>query len=142
MGRAVSKVNILEPFDLDRIIIERDHYFPGAYCVDLALDAVPDHAWLEMFEIEWKLSRRWWERKLYVMGDILRLVTPATDIAEKIKWVQEIVKQTNNSVEEHNRNQGVREALLAQHARTQTVDDESENVETLKDTLRKHFTTL
>ncbi len=142
MGRAVNKVNLLEPFDFDRIIIERDHCFPGAYSVDLALDAVPDHVWLEMFENEWRLSRRLWDRKLYVVGDILRLVTPSTDVAEKIKWVQEIVKQTNINVEEYNRNLEVRDALLAQYARTETLDEESENVETLKDTLRKHFTTL
>lgn len=142
MGRIVSKVHLLEPFDADQIIIERDHYFPSAYSVDLALDAVPDHVWLEMFENEWKLSRRLWDRKLYVIGDILRLVTPLTEVAEKIKWVQEIIKQTNSNVEEYNQNLDARDALLAEHARMQTLDEERENVEMLKDTLRKHFTTL
>ncbi len=142
MGRVVSKVHLLKPFDTDRIIIERDHYFPSAYSVDLALDAVPDHVWLEMFENQWKLSRRLWDRKLYVIGDTLRLVTPLTDVAEKIKWVHEMIKQTNSSVEEYNRNLDVRDAFLAEHARLQTLDEERENVEMLKDTLRKHFTTL
>ncbi len=142
MGRVVSKVHLLEPFDADRIIIARDHYFPSAYSVDLALDAVPDHVWLEMFENQWKLSRRLWDRKLYVIGDTLRLVTPLTDVAEKIKWVHEMIKQTNSSVEEYNRNLDVRDAFLAEHARQQTLGEERENVEMLKDTLRKHFTTL
>lgn len=142
MGKAVGKVNLLEPFDIDRIMIERDYYFPSAYSIDLALDTVPEHIWLEMFEKEWKLSRRLWDRKLYIMGDILRLVTPPTDVTEKIQWIQHIIKQTNRKVEEYNRNLGVREALLAEHARILTLEEERENVEMLKDTLRKHFTTL
>lgn len=142
MGKAVGKVNLLEPFDIDRIMIERDYYFPSAYSIDVALDTVPEHIWLEMFEKEWKLSRRLWDRKLYIMGDILRLVTPPTDVTEKIEWIQHIIKQTNRKVEEYNRNLGVREALLAERARMLTLEEERENVEMLKDTLRKHFTTL
>ncbi|MCW3980221.1 MAG: hypothetical protein NWF11_01970 [Candidatus Bathyarchaeota archaeon] len=142
MGKAVGKVNLLEPFDIDRIMIERDYYFPSAYSIGLALDTVPEHIWLEMFEKEWKLSRRLWDRKLYITGDILRLVTPPTDITEKIEWIQHIIKQTNSKVEEYNRNLGVREVLLAERARMLTLEEERENVEMLKDTLRKHFTTL
>ncbi|MCW3980338.1 MAG: hypothetical protein NWF11_02575 [Candidatus Bathyarchaeota archaeon] len=142
MGRVVGKVNLLEPFDIDRIIIERDYYFPSAYSIDLALDAVPDHVWLEMFEKEWKLSRRLWDRKLYVLGDVLRLVTSSTDVTEKVEWVQQIIKQTNKSIEVYNSNLEVREALRAKHARMETLEEERENVEMMKDTLRKHFTAL
>lgn len=79
----VEKANLLKPFDVDTINIRRDRYFTNAYVVDLPLDSTPDHVWRDIFERTWKSSRHLWDRKLFVMADRLRLVTPADDFGKK-----------------------------------------------------------
>jgi hypothetical protein len=42
----------LEPLNIDKIAIMKDHYFPDAYIIDLLLDSKPDHVWQHLFERE------------------------------------------------------------------------------------------
>lgn len=86
MNEIIEKVNIKKPFNVDKINIRRDRYFSNAYIVDLPLDSVPDHIWRDMFERTWKSSKHMWDRKLFVMGHKLRLVTSADDFGEKLDW--------------------------------------------------------
>ncbi|MGQ9539214.1 MAG: hypothetical protein ACUVTE_06520 [Candidatus Bathycorpusculaceae bacterium] len=75
MSEKAKKINLLKPFDVSKISIEKDRYFYDAYILDLPLDAVPDHIWQDIFEREWKSSRHLWDRKLFIIGDKVRLVT-------------------------------------------------------------------
>jgi len=77
MKEIAKKVKLSKPFDVDKITIKRDRYFPSAYIIDLPLDSIPDHIWQDIFERTWKASRHLWDRKLFVISDKLRLVTTA-----------------------------------------------------------------
>lgn len=139
MKEFVKKVKLLEPFDIEKITITRDHYFPNAYIIDFPLDSTPDHVWQDIFEREWKLSRHLWDRKLFVVGDKLRLVTALNDIEEKIDWVKEVVNLTNAEVDEYNREVSARTAQLEEVLKKQVLE-ESVKIEEIKNILRRRFT--
>jgi len=99
----VKKVNLKEPLKIENITIRKDHYFPNAYVVDLPLDSEPDHVWQDIFEREWRTSMHLWDRKLFLIGDTLRLVATPEDMEEKIGWVKGVIAATNKGVEDYNR---------------------------------------
>jgi hypothetical protein len=103
MSEKAKKVNLLKPFDASKISIERDRYFHGAYIVDLPLETTPDHVWQDIFDREWKSSRHLWDRKLFIVGDKIRLITTEEDFKEKLDWVEHVINQTNKAVDEYNR---------------------------------------
>ncbi|MEM3566006.1 MAG: hypothetical protein QXK18_03945 [Candidatus Bathyarchaeia archaeon] len=103
MSEKAKKINLLKPFDASKISIERDRYFHDAYIVDLPLEAIPDHIWQDIFEREWRSSRHLWDRKLFIIGDKIRLVTTEDDFKEKLDWVENVVNQTNKAIDEYNR---------------------------------------
>jgi hypothetical protein len=78
----LSKIKLCEFINADSTVITKDRYFADAYVIDLLLDSVPNHVWQNIFEREWKSSRHLWDRKLFVVGDNLRLVTTKDDIQE------------------------------------------------------------
>jgi uncharacterized protein YlxW (UPF0749 family) len=73
------------------------------------------------FELEWKKSRYLWDRKLFVMGDKLRLVTNVDNINEKFDWVKKIIEQTNKIVEEYNRKAEARETEIEEQLKETNV---------------------
>ncbi|MEM3873592.1 MAG: hypothetical protein QXU45_00435 [Candidatus Bathyarchaeia archaeon] len=103
MSEKAKKVNLLKPFDTRKISIERDRYFHDAYIVDLPLETIPDHIWQDIFEREWKSSRHLWDRKLFIIGDKIRLITTENDFKEKLDWVEHVINQTNKAIDEYNR---------------------------------------
>jgi hypothetical protein len=141
MKEIAKKVNLLEPIDLDKISIKKDHYFADAYIIDLPIDSAPDHVWQDIFEREWKSSRHLWDRKLFVIADRLRLVTSVSDIDEKLNWVKQVVEKTNRSVEEYNKEAEAREVLVGERLKKHTVEEEG-RVEEIKDVMRKRFRTV
>ena len=135
MKELAKKVKFSESIDVDKINIVKDHYFPNAYIIDLPLNSIPDHAWQDVFEREWKMSRRLWERKIFVMGDKLRLITTPNELAEKLDWVKQIIERTNKAIEEYNR-----VAPLEKQLRKQvSVAEEKMVIESIRDMLRKRF---
>lgn len=121
-----KKVNLLEPVDIAKVNIRRDDYFSNAYIIDLPLDAEPDHVWQDIFEREWMMSRSLWDRKTFIIGDMLRLITPPHDMEEKINWVREVIAATNKSVENYYKQVALmpnvrREAQRALVQHTQTI---------------------
>lgn len=126
------KTKLLEPIDTEKIRIVRDHYFKGAYVIDLPLDRVPDHAWQDIFDREWRSSRRMWDRKLFIVGDKLRLITTANELDEKIGWIKQIIEQTNKEVEEYNRTAPIEKQLKKPIA----FSEEKVEVETVRDILK------
>jgi len=141
MKEIVKQVKLLEHVDVDNITIKRDHYFNRAYIIDLPLDSTPDHVWQEIFEREWKSSRQLWDRKLFTMGDKLRLVTTADEMEEKLDWVKQILEQTNRGVEKYNREAEAREAQMGEQLKKQMLEEEA-NVERIRSMLRSRFGAL
>ena len=141
MKEIVKQIKLLEPVDADNITIKRDHYFRRAYTIDLPLDSTPDHVWQEIFEREWKSSRQLWDRKLFTMGDKLRLVTTADEIEEKLDWVKQVLEQTNKGIEKYNLEVEAREAQMGEQLKKQMLEEEA-NVERIRDVLRSKFRAL
>jgi hypothetical protein len=142
MKEPVRKVMLLEPIDVGKIKIDRDHYFPGAYVIDLPLDSTPGHVWQDIFEREWKLSRQLWDRKLFLIGDELRLLTHPENIEEKLDWIRDVLERTNTSVELYNREAKAVEADTAKQARRRILEEKKSKTEMIRDALRKRFGSL
>ncbi|NWG10623.1 hypothetical protein HXY33_02565 [Candidatus Bathyarchaeota archaeon] len=138
MREVAKKVKLLEPIDINSIGIHRDHYFPKAYIIDLPLDSLPDHVWLYIFEREWKASRHLWDRKLFVMGDKLRLVTTEYEIEEKIDWVRQVLERANAGIDEYNKEAEARVAQIEEEVSKQ-AEEEKARTEAIRDVIRRRF---
>jgi hypothetical protein len=136
------KVRLLASPNVDSISINRDRYFHSAYTIDLPLDSMPDHIWQDIFEKEWKSSRHLWERKLFIVGDKLRLVTTVDDLEDKFDWISQIIERTNKDVEEYNQETEARETQVEDDARRRTAEEGRVSVDTIRDTIRKRLGTI
>ncbi len=138
METVSRKVNLLKPFDVDNVSIRKDEYFADAFIVDLPLDYVPDHMWQEIFEGKWKSSRHLWDRKLYVLGSQLRLVTSPDDFEAKLNWIENMILETNKAVDELLLAiQQEEERRIKTEVRKRTPWEERARIEMIKDALRK-----
>lgn len=142
MKEIVKRVKLLECVDVDNIAIRRDQYFSNAYVIDLPLDSVPDHVWQDIAEREWKSSRHLWDRKLFVVGDKLRLVTTIDNIEDKVDWVRYIVERTNGAIDEYNREVEADESKEEEEPESHVFEEDRANVETIREIMRKRFGTL
>jgi len=133
MKEIAKKVKLSKPFDVDKITIKRDRYFPSAYIIDLPLDSIPDHIWQDIFERTWKSSRHLWDRKLFVIGDKLRLVTTAHEFGDKLDWIEQVIKETNKGIDEYDR------MVQIEEMQRQTLWEEKAMVARMKAALRRAF---
>jgi len=136
MKEIAKKVKLSKPFDVDKTTIKKDRYFPSAYIIDLPLDSIPDHIWQDIFERTWKSSRHLWDRKLFVIGDKLRLVTTADEFGDKLDWIEQIIKETNKGIDEYDR------MVKKEEMQRQTLWEEKARVERMRAALRRTFATI
>jgi len=134
MSEKVKKVKLLKPFDINKISIEKDEYFHNAYIVDLPLESVPDHVWQDIFEREWKSSRHLWDRKIFIVGDKVRLITTEEDFEEKLDWVENVINQTNKAIDEYNRS-----VAAAKEMEMRKALREERAIERLREILARKF---
>lgn len=142
MKEVARKVRLLASPNVDSISISRDRYFHNAYTIDLPLDSMPDHIWQDIFEKEWKSSRHLWDRKLFIVGDKLRLATTVDDLEDKLDWISQIIERTNKDVEEYNQETEARETQVEEDARRRTAEGDRVSVDTIRDTIRKRLGTI
>lgn len=142
MKEVARKVRLLASPNVDSISINRDRYFHNAYTIDLPLDSMPDHIWQDIFEKEWKSSRHLWDRKLFIVGDKLRLATTVDDLEDKLDWISQIIERTNKDVEEYNQETEARETQVEDDARRRTAEGDRVSVDTIRDTIRKRLGTI
>jgi len=109
MSRLREKVKLVEPIDVDKILIRRDAFLKSAYVIELPLDSQPDYVWRTIFEQEWKSSLHLWERKVVVVGDKLLLITTPDKIGEKIDWLKRMIESANMRVERFSQTQQIME---------------------------------
>jgi hypothetical protein len=136
----IKEVKLLKPFDVDKITIKRDSYFPNAYIIDLPLDSIPNHVWQDIFEQTWKSSRHLWDRKLFVIGDKLRLVTSADEFEDKLNWIEQVINDANKAIDEYNRitDEG-KKARIKKEVEKQALREQRANIEMMRTHLRKCF---
>lgn len=103
MAELAKKVSIKHPISVDNVDIRNDQFHPSAYVISLPLDGYPSYAWQTLFEIELWGSLDFWDRKVLVIEDQLKLVTTLNNLQEKLNWLDKIVVATNKRVDEHNR---------------------------------------
>lgn len=104
MAELAKKISIKHPISVEHVSIHNDPFRPGAYVISLPLDAVPSYTWQTLFELELWSSLDFWDRKVLVVGDQLKLVTTLDKLQEKLNWLEQIVVAANRRVDEHNRN--------------------------------------
>ena len=140
MKEMARKIELLKPFDVDKITIKRDRYFPNSYIVDFPLDSVPDHIWQSIFEQKWKSSRHLWDRKLFVMGDKLRLVTTADEFGDKLNWIEQVINETNKAIDEYKRAVLIEEERRAkEELDKQALWEEKARIEMIKTVLKQRY---
>jgi hypothetical protein len=80
-----------------------------------------------------------WDRKLFVVGEKLRLVTTVNDIEDKLDWVRQVVERTNRDIDECNQEAAAREAQIKGDVRIQVLKEEQTSVDVIRDNLRKRL---
>ena len=138
MKEVAKKVKLKEYVDANNITINRDGYFRSAYVIDLPLDSVPDHEWQDILDREWRGSLRLWDRKLFVVGDKLRLVTTLDDIEGKLDWVKQVIGRTNEGIDEYNKEINARKAQKEEETHKQ-IGEEQANIDSIRASLKKTF---
>jgi hypothetical protein len=102
MNQQVTKISIENVPDPNRIKLEKDPFRPGAYVITLPLDSDPSYVWQTLFQqILWG-SLDLWDRKVLIVGRELKLITTPTKVADKLKWVEELITATNAKVDAYN----------------------------------------
>jgi hypothetical protein len=140
MERISRKASLLKPFNVDNINVRKDEYFADAFIIDLPLDSMPDHVWQDIFESKWRTSRHLWDRKLFVIGDKLRLVTSPDEFETKLEWVEAMIFETNKIVDEQILAfQQEQERRIKDEVLKQTLWEEKARIEIIKEALRKKF---
>jgi nucleotidyltransferase/DNA polymerase involved in DNA repair len=139
LREVARKVRLSESIDADTVAISKDYYFANAFVVDLPLETVPDHVWQDIFEREWKSGRHLWDRRLFVVGEKLRLVTTVNDIEDKLDWVKQVIERTNRDIDECNQEAAVREAQIKGDVKSQVLKEEQTSVDMIRDLLRKRL---
>jgi hypothetical protein len=104
LAELAKKVNINHPITVDHVDIRNDQFHPGAYVISLPLDGYPSYVWQTLFDLELWGSLDFWDRKVLIVEDQLKLVTTLNNLQEKLDWLDKIVIATNKRVDEHNRN--------------------------------------
>jgi hypothetical protein len=138
LKEVAKKVKLKEYVDANTITINRDGYFRSAYVIDLPLDSVPDHAWQDILDREWRASLRLWDRKLFVVGDKLRLVTTLDDIEGKLDWIKQVIERTNEGIDEYNKEINARKAQKEEETHKQ-IREEQASIDSIRASLRKTF---
>lgn len=138
MKEVAKKVKLKEHVDTNTITINRDGYFRSAYVIDLPLDSVPDHVWQDILDREWKASLRLWDRKLFVVGDKLRLVTTLDDIEGKLDWIKQVIERTNEGIDEYNKELNALKAQKEEETHKQ-IKEEQASIDSIRASLRKTF---
>lgn len=81
-----------------------------------------------------------WDRKIFVIGSKLRLVTTADEFGGKLDWVEQVIHETNEGVEKHNLAvQKQQEVRIEQELRKQKLWEKKATVQSMRDALRKRY---
>jgi hypothetical protein len=87
---------------VDEIDIRQDPFHRNAYVISLPLNDVPSYAWQILFEHQLWCRLDFWERKVVVVGDQLKLLTNRDNLHDKLDWLEQVVIATNEQVDEYN----------------------------------------
>jgi hypothetical protein len=135
----VRSIKVLTPFDASKICVSQDSSFPNAYIVELPLDSLPDHDWRDAFHLKWKSSRDFWDRKLSLIDDRVRLVTTADQFVEKLTWLERVIDETNDAIKEKYRVIENEEEMIKDEMTKQLLQKVTFSTETIAKIIGRQF---
>jgi len=127
------------PFDASKLYVGQDRSFPNSYIVELPLDSVPDADWRDAFQVKWKSSRDFWDRKLFLIEDRVRLVATEDEFVEKLGWLEKIIEETNESIKEQYRCIESEKEMIHDAMAKQLLQKETLSTETLAKMVGRQF---
>ncbi len=119
----VEKVTIKE-LDPDRI--EKDDSFPRAYAFYIVLTATPDPIWVEFFVSHYEIKPYPLEKEVTIHGSQIRVVTASGEEEEHVRFVRELVDETNKAVDDYNK--AAAEAEVRDRGTKQQEDAEAQQI--------------
>jgi hypothetical protein len=135
----VKGMKVLTPFDASRISVSQDPSFPKAYIVELPLDSIPDHDWRDAFQLKWKSSRDFWDRKLFLIDDRVRLVATEDEFVEKLTWLEKMIDETNDAIRERYRAIENEKETIQDATTKQLLQKEALSTETIAKIIGRQF---
>ncbi len=102
MAERAGKIDIEYPVDAKNIAISKDPFYPDAYVISLPLDSAPSYVWQTLFEQELRISTDFWDRKVMVVGNEVKLITTRDRVEEKLSWLEGLIEAANRRVDEYN----------------------------------------
>jgi hypothetical protein len=96
----VKKIDI-SGVDTDRV--EKDNSFPKAYAFYVALSQAPEPIWVELFMSRYESVFTNMKRGMTIQGGHIRVVTAPGEEEEHVRFLRQVVEETNKDVDEHNR---------------------------------------
>jgi hypothetical protein len=96
----VEKVTI-KAVDLDRV--EKDDSFPKAYAFYIALSETPEPIWVELFMSRYESTFTSLKREMTIQGSHVRVVTAPEEEENHVRFLRQVVDETNKDVDEYNR---------------------------------------
>jgi hypothetical protein len=135
----IKTIKILKPFDASKISINKLAHFSDVYVVELPLDSTPDENWRSAFEQKWRSSRDLWDRKIYLIRDRIKLLSSVDCFDEKLDWMENIIDDTNKTVEEYDRMLEKENKLIKGETAKQLLQIESNKATVIRDALLRRF---
>jgi hypothetical protein len=125
----VKKITI-NGVDTDHI--EKDESFPKAYAFYVALSETPEQIWVEFFMSRYEGMFTSLKREMTIQGSRVRVVTAPGEEGEHVRFLRQVVDETNKDVDEYNK----KLARQEQQGRKLKALEDAE-AEQIKERLRK-----
>lgn len=125
----IEKVKI-EKVDSERV--EKDDAFPKAFAFYIVLTETPHPIWVELFMSRYEGTFYNLKRGMTIQGCQIRVVTAPGEEASHVEFFRRIIEQTNQALDEYNRQLAEEERVLRR-----LEDKEAAEAEEIKERLRK-----
>jgi len=125
----VGKVTI-KAVDSDHV--EKDDSFSKAYAFYIALSETPEPVWVELFMSRYESTFTSLKREMTIQGNRVRVVTAPGEEEDHVRFLRQVVDETNKDVDEYNKK-------LARQAAGQSALKKMEDAEArqIKERLKK-----
>lgn len=103
------------------------------------MDSVPNQEWRDTFEWKWKSSADFWDRKLLLIRDKVKLITSTDGFVEKLEWVKKTIDATNLAIKEQRRVIEKEKEMIRNAVARQPFQNDMSRNEIILDTLKRRF---
>lgn len=126
-----SKKIYLKPVEPTKLKIEKSNEFEEAYAFELELSSRPDSIWKLLFNQQLQESLYPTKRQVTILDDKLRVVTSPDTTRDKIEWIRDLVRLTNERAELYNK-----DVDKAKKAEEKRLAEEEETIKKMRESLK------